>query len=134
MLTHAHLALTLVCLLTLNTPAQTPKAAVSYCQRGVEEFQKGDLDAAIADFTTAVTFDPGYPRAYLNRAIVRCRKGQLDEALKDFNKTIELKPDSADAYSGRGSVYIDLGEYDRAVADFSRAIAINTLRLTATAG
>jgi Tfp pilus assembly protein PilF len=124
-MTHRYLALILLYLLTLNVSAQTSKSAVAYCQRGFEEFQKGDLDAAIADFTTALKFDPSYARAYLNRALVWYRKGRLDEALKDFNKTVELKPDSADAYSGRGNVYIDRGDYQQAIADFSQAIAIN---------
>ena len=60
MRSYLYLALTLVCLLTLKVTAQTSGGAASYCQRGFEQFQKGDLDAAIADFTTAVTFDPGY--------------------------------------------------------------------------
>ncbi len=120
-----------VCLLTLNVTAQTSRDAASYCQRGFEQFQRGDLDAAIADFTTAVTFDPSYVRAYLNRAMVWFRKNRLDEALNDFNKTIDLEPRSADAYNGRGNVYIDLGEYETAIANFSRAIEINPRHVAA---
>ena len=131
---HMYLVLTLVCLLTLNVTAQTSKAAASYGQRGFEKFQRGDLDAAINDFTTAVAFDPNYARAYPNRAFVWYRRGRLDEALKDFNKTIELKAD-ADAYDGRGNAFIDLGSMRRPspISLGPSPSTLNTLGLIPTA-
>ena len=46
---------------------KNPRDAVSYNNRGVAYFHKGDLDRAIADYGEAIRLDPKLAAAYNNR-------------------------------------------------------------------
>jgi len=54
--------------------------------------RRGDLDKAIADFTTAIGLDPLSVHAYGNRGWAYQRKRDNQKALADYTKAIELEP------------------------------------------
>ena len=89
------------------------------------EMNKGDYDAAIADYTKAIESDPTLPTPYINRGLARQAKGDVDGALADDDKAIELNPNYAAAYHNRGLAKMDKHDYDGAIADYTRAIELS---------
>jgi len=78
-------------------------------------------DSIIADYTKALSLDPGFAFAWYNRAIVLTRKGQFRKALDDFSKAILCLSDFAEAYYNRGLISILLNENLSGCEDLSRA-------------
>ncbi|MDR2701591.1 MAG: tetratricopeptide repeat protein, partial [Spirochaetaceae bacterium] len=96
-----------------------------YFNRGVENFNAGNLDFAIADWTEAIKLKPDYVSAWYNRGLAYHYKGELDRAIADYTQAIALNPKDAEAYYNRGIAYRNKGEHDRAIADYTQAIALN---------
>jgi tetratricopeptide (TPR) repeat protein len=99
--------------------------AEALLNRGTVQFEAGDTDAAIVDFTEAIRLNPQYPAPYSHRAEAYQEKGQLDLALADLTTVIGLLPDDADSYVDRGEVHALLGNHDSAVADFRTALKLD---------
>lgn len=71
------------------TTAQTPKTAEDYNNRGLIRQNRGDLDGAIADYTTALSLK-AIPvvkaTAYNNRANAYMAKNNLTAAIDDYSR------------------------------------------------
>src|SRR5262249_32176774 len=89
--------------------AKNPRDTVSYHNRGVAYFPKGDSDRAIADFSKAIDIDPKAVPAYNARGVIYEEKGDVDRAIADATKAIELDPNYAPAYSNRGNALMHKG-------------------------
>src|ERR1043166_8773686 len=75
--------------------AQRLKTAEEYNNRGLEKQGRGDIDGAIADYTSAVSLKAKastLATAYNNRANARMSKNDLDGAVADYGKAMELQP------------------------------------------
>ena len=57
----------------------------------------GDLEAAIADFTNAIKYDPDDATVYLNRALVSRAKQEFGKVVADFTDAIRLTPNDVHA-------------------------------------
>jgi lipoprotein NlpI len=116
----------LIWLLGLALPLLAPgqAGAADYKVRGIEEYKKGDLDAALADLTRAIEGNPKDAEACLNRGFVRQAKGDLDGASADYNHAIELDPKDARPYNNRGFIKHAKGDWEGALADFNTAIKL----------
>ena len=57
---------------------------------------KGDLNAAIQDYTEAINVDPSNAKSYYNRAIAKMAMNRSDEALKDLQIASKLGLQKAD--------------------------------------
>ena len=52
--------------------------------------ERGDLDRAIADYSTAIRLDPLYTAAFTNRGQAYQEKGQLDKAREDYQAALSV--------------------------------------------
>jgi tetratricopeptide (TPR) repeat protein len=105
-----------------ETAADAESKAQEALTRGMALGQRGDHDAAIAEFTTAIRLNPKDPSAYLERATALTFKQEDERALADLNEALGLDPKNARARNNRGIQYQEKGDLDRAIADFSEAI------------
>ena len=64
------------------------KLADAHDYRGNLYERKGLYDEAIADFTMAISLNPGLERAYQNRGDDYLRKALYDLAIADFSKVL----------------------------------------------
>jgi tetratricopeptide (TPR) repeat protein len=103
-------------------PLRFPVNPGAFVDRGNEAVENDDFDAAIAEFTKAISVDPEYAPHYGSRGAAYIRKGDMDAAIADFNKGLSLDPGNTIWYYGRGSAYAYKGTYDAAVTDLTRAI------------
>jgi Flp pilus assembly protein TadD len=80
----------------IHVPAAT-RSASSY-SRGLAALDRGEFDAAIAEFTTAMGDDPKDTFAYLTRATAYEKKGDSASAISDYRNALKLvdREDRAD--------------------------------------
>jgi tetratricopeptide (TPR) repeat protein len=71
------------------TPSGSLRSQSPYT-RGLAALDDGDLDAAIAEFTTAIGDDPKNPFSYIRRAAAYEEKGDTASAIGDYRKVLTL--------------------------------------------
>ena len=59
-------------------------------ERGLAALNKGDLDTAIAEFTTAIANDPKNPFSYIRRGTAYEKKGDAASAIGDYRNVLKL--------------------------------------------
>jgi tetratricopeptide (TPR) repeat protein len=117
----------LICVFVFSSVvrSQDLTSADQYSQRAIANFQKNDLDGAIADFTKAIELNAQQLEfCYYFRALAYYRKGNIDQAILDLNKAIGLKADVR-FYSDRGNLLAKKGDLDRALADLDKAVELS---------
>lgn len=82
------------------------------------------LDPAIADFSSALTFDRIHAGAYIQRAAAYARKGNREKGLADITKAIEEMPQVPRLWYARAYIYLDRGITDKAIADLNEAVRL----------
>ncbi len=92
--------------------------------QGMQAFDSGDNEAAIAYFTQTIALDPGYVDAYYFRGVAYYYTARLNAALRDYTQTLALKPDYLDAYANRAQVQYELGAYAAALTDIDASLDI----------
>ncbi|MER6274019.1 tetratricopeptide repeat protein [Streptomyces sp900105755] len=113
----------------LSNPAITPSTrTLAHTIRGREHRDTGAYEAALADYNTALTYDPDYERAVWGRGTTYWLMGRHQEALHDYNRAVELKPEDADRIADRGEVYAQLNRLDEALTDLTHAIQLDPNR------
>lgn len=122
-----NLPLIFLLLLTAFTAhAQEPVSADDFSQRGINRFEKNDLEGAIADFTKAIELNGQQLEfCFYFRGIALYRRGRLDEAIADLSKAITLKQHPR-FYDDRGNLLAQKGDFDGAMADLDKAIEIDS--------
>lgn len=95
--------------------------AIAYFNRANALDDKGDHDAAIADYTASIKLKGDYVDTYLNRGLAYFDKKDYDSAIADFNRAIALQPDFARAFYARARVYEDKGDLQQALAGYEEA-------------
>jgi len=95
--------------------------AVVYRNRGVAQVAMSDLDKAIADFTSAVTYRPDYAPGYAARAAAHIRAGDFETALVDLDKALTLDPQLAAASYNRHLLHLRQGDESAAAFDLLQA-------------
>ena len=100
-----------------------PTLSIAYFDRAILHKELGDLDAAIADYSSLLLSDDIYhlPTMF-NRALTFKKLGQFTAAMNDLDYLIQLAPEVAMPYKVRGNIHLLLGYYHRAVSDFTKAI------------
>ena len=97
--------------------------AIAYHNRAHSLKANAELDAAIADFSKAVSLNKKYASAYRGRGNTFYAKGEYEKALEDFNEAIRLAPKRSITYYDRGYAFFSLNKTDEAIADFSKALS-----------
>ena len=79
---------------------RTPRA---FNNRGSARSDKGDTDAAIADFDAALKLDARFASAYFNRANAYAAKGETARAIADYSKAIAVQSAQRERLSWRAA-------------------------------
>lgn len=105
-----------------DTTLPTSRQASLYSDRGVAKWRLKQLDAALADFTKAVSLSPDYAPAYNNRGNVYLELDRIDDAFKDFDRAVSLSPGFGAAYNNRANIHQRQKRPEAAEEDFRKAI------------
>lgn len=97
------------------------------CRRGDYHRLVGDIDAAIADFSSAIEDSPDEGYAYYKRGWCYEMKGDKKRALEDYNMGLEMTEDYPYLYLMRGELLLQEGNKTEADADFETVIQKDTI-------
>ena len=67
--------------------------------RGLTYFDRGSLQEAQAEFTSAIKYLPQVPHYYLHRATACIESGNLQQAVKDYKEVVLLDPTNEQAWA-----------------------------------
>ena len=101
---------------------QNAQEATKLNQRGVEQLQKKEYEAAIASFREALQQKPEFPEALDNLGKALEASGKDGEAIVDFDKAIQLAPQNATVYADKGMALFHEGKYEEATAAYRQAL------------
>lgn len=112
---------------TFSAPPAALVTAQDYFAQGDYDYDQGNCDKAIANYTRAIELNPNLAEAYNNRAYTYMVKKDYATALPDLNRALQLRPNYVNALMNRGDIYnyyyaID---YERAVADYDQVLGID---------
>ncbi len=111
-------------------------SAYDHFVQGDRAFGQGNLDQAIAEYTTAIKIGPVMSKYYMGRGATYNRKGAYDSALADFIQVTQMDSGTANqsddptvrqselsvAYNIIGTIYYNKGKYSEAITNFSASI------------
>lgn len=110
-----------------STPPAKVETAQDYLAQGDYDYEQGDCDGAIADYTRAIEINPAFAEAYNNRAYIYMVKKDYAAALPDLDYALQLRPNYVNALMNRGDIYnyYYAINYERAVADYDQVLSID---------
>jgi tetratricopeptide (TPR) repeat protein len=88
------------------------------------EFVHGDMEHALADARTALTYAPEEPLYLLNVGYLLLRRSEFKESLEYLERARRFVPENADVPKLEGWAYYGLNKLDQAVAEWKRALAL----------
>jgi len=108
-----------------NPPPLIEQEQKNPVQQGVDAYNQGDFDLAVAYDSYAIRLNPKDARAYANRGLAYSAKGDDDKAIADYSRAIRLDPTRPEPYYDRGNAYGRRGDAAKAIADFTEAIRLD---------
>ena len=82
--------------------AASQDQAQQHFQQGQLQYSKGNVKAAIEQYSAAIKLDPEFINAYVARGGALGVLENYAAAVEDYTAAIDLDPDLAGAYGGRG--------------------------------
>lgn len=99
-------------------------AAIGHHTAAMFEISRGDLEHALTDERTALTYAPEAPGLLLNVAYVHLRRSEYKQALDYLERARRVAPDNPEVAKLAGWSYYGLNKMDQAVAEWKRALAL----------
>jgi len=109
---------------SLNEEPPLIHDATAHSKRGVDLYEKGDLEGATAEYREALRLKPHFPQAHYNLGLALSRKGDLEGAVAEYRQALRLKPDYPEAHYYLGIALTDKGNLDEAIAEYREALRL----------
>ena len=100
-------------------------AALGHHAAAIFELSRGDLEHALSDERTAVTYAPDEPALLMNVAYIYLRRNEYKQALDYLDRAKRFVPDNPDVSKLAGWAYYGLNQLDEAVAEWKHALALH---------
>jgi tetratricopeptide (TPR) repeat protein len=84
--------------------------------------EKGQYQAAIAEWKELAASDPDDARVHSNLATALARSGRVADAVPEYEKALELNPQFHAIHGSLGEALLALGRADEAIAHFEKAL------------
>jgi tetratricopeptide (TPR) repeat protein len=82
---------------------------------------------AIADFNTALKYDPKNFRALNNRGWILCEMGKYEQSIIDYDKALKLKPNYIKAFLHKGKANVKFKNYLEAMKNFTKVMQLRNV-------
>jgi len=99
-------------------------AAMAHHSAAMFELSHGDLEHALADERTALTYQPEQPVLLMNVAYMYLRRSEYKQSLDYLDRAGRVAPENPDVAKLSGWAYYGLNKLDQAVAEWQRAMAL----------
>jgi tetratricopeptide (TPR) repeat protein len=93
--------------------------------RALDLLEKGQYEAAIAEWNKALEISPEDAKAHNNLGIALVRQGRIEEAITHFQKATEINSRFDRAEYNLGCAFAKLERPDQAIAHWQRALVLN---------
>ena len=93
-----------------------------YINRAMARFNQSNLRGAMADYDSALDFDPNNFLGHYNRGLLRAQVGDDNRAITDFDFVLKLEPDNLMALYNRALLLEQTGNPRAAIRDYSKVI------------
>ena len=100
------------------------KAALAYHAAAQFELSRGDMEHALTDERTALTYAPEHPIMLLNVAYLHLRRSEYKQALEYLERAQRVAPENPDVPKLAGWTYYGMNKLDQAVAEWQRALKL----------
>jgi tetratricopeptide (TPR) repeat protein len=100
------------------------KAALAYHAAAQFELSRGDMEHALSDERTALTYASENPVILLNVAYMHLRRSEYKQALEYLERARRGAPDNPDVPKLTGWAYYGMNKLNDAVAEWKRALAL----------
>lgn len=94
-------------------------------KQGVEKAERGEHEAAIADYDTAIIFNSNDAAAYYYRGKSKAALGHHFAAVTDYDNAIRLHHNNFYVYFSRALSYSSLDQHGYAITDYDNAIRLH---------
>ena len=101
-----------------------PRHARNHYLLGAVNFDKGKVDAAIANFKACLALDPDFQQANEKLLLAYQKSGRRKEALLQLQKMLNREA-SPEGYNTAGVMYYQSQQIEEAIVAFKRALQIN---------
>ena len=103
--------------------AGATETTASHLRRGRQELAAGQLDAAEAEFRSALQADSTSPAAHRGLGEVDRRRGKVDDAVKEFQASLDTR-DSAVVRTMLARLYLEQKKTEQARTEVQRALKL----------
>jgi tetratricopeptide (TPR) repeat protein len=100
------------------------KAAMAHHSAAQFELAQGDLEHALSDELTAVTFQPEQAVLLMNVAYLYLKKSEFKQSLDYLEKAKRSAPENADVYKLEGWSYYGMNRQAQAIDSWKKALAL----------
>jgi tetratricopeptide (TPR) repeat protein len=100
------------------------KAALAHHAASQFEMAHGDLEHALADERTALTFVPDQPSLLMNVAYLYLKNSEFRQSLDYLQKAKQAAPDNADVYKLEGWSYYGMNKQTDAIEAWKKSLAL----------
>ena len=99
-------------------------AAVAHHAAAMFELAHGDMERALADERTALTYAPQEPVLLMNVAYLHLRRSEYTQSLEYLERARRVAPDNPDIPKLAGWSYYGMNKMDQAVNEWKRSLAL----------
>src|SRR5216684_1624220 len=107
-----------------GAPGANEKAAIAHHAAAQLELVRGDMEHALDDERTALTYAPDNLVMLLNVAYLHLRRSEYKQALDYLERAQRIAPDNLDVAKLTGWAYYAMNKLRQAVAEWERALAL----------
>ena len=100
------------------------KAALAHHAAAQFELARGDLEHALGDERTAITFLPEQPVLLMNVAYLYLKKSEFKQAVEYLERAKRVSADNAEIYKLEGWAYYGMNRPDQAISEWKKALAL----------
>ena len=104
--------------------AANASAALAHHAAAQFELSHGDMEHALADEHTALTYAPEQPDLLMNVAYLHLRRSEFKQSLDYLERARRVSPDNPDVPKLAGWAYYGMNKLEQAVAEWRRALAL----------
>jgi len=107
-----------------GAPGASHKAALAYHAVAQFELSRGDMERALNDERTALTYAPDDAGILLNVAYLHLRRSENKQGLEYLERAQRVAPNNPDISKLAGWAYYGMNKLNQAVAEWQRSLAL----------
>jgi tetratricopeptide (TPR) repeat protein len=100
------------------------KAALAHHAASQFEVARGDMEHALADEKTALTFAPDQPNLLMNVAYLYLKNSEFKQSLDYLEKAKRVAPENADVYKLEGWSYYGMNKQAQAIEAWKKSLSL----------